>query len=217
VKLTKRLFDIGVSLAGLLLLSPVFVIIAILIKTQDGGPIFFRHQRIGRYGKAFYMWKFRTMVSASGNAGPELTVAGDRRITTIGAWLRRQKLDELPQLVNVLAGEMTFVGPRPEVPKYVAMYTPDQRKVLDLSPGITDKASIAYANESVLLADQPDPERYYCDQVVPDKIRINLEYSRHANLIDDLTVVMDTLRTCASSRATDSRASGEAISSGIRA
>jgi lipopolysaccharide/colanic/teichoic acid biosynthesis glycosyltransferase len=189
----RRTLDLLVSVGGLLLIAPLLLVIALLVKFEDGGPVFFRHERVGRGGRLFGMWKFRTMVPDAVSIGPELTVGGDRRITRIGKWLRRHKLDEIPQLFNVLAGDMTLVGPRPEVPRYVAMYTPDQRSVLKLEPGITDRASIAFADESALLATAADPERFYVDYLVPEKIRLNLEYADRATPLRDLGVVLETL------------------------
>lgn len=190
---SKRSFDLAVSIAGLLLVWPLLLLIAVLVKAEDGGAAFFRQERIGRRGRPFRMWKFRTMAPHAEEFGPQLTIASDRRITRIGAWLRRRKLDELPQLFNVLAGDMTMVGPRPEVPKYVAMYTPEQRKVLELMPGITDRASIVFADESSLLAEMPDFERFYIDRLVPEKIRVNLEYANRASHLRDLGVLLETL------------------------
>jgi lipopolysaccharide/colanic/teichoic acid biosynthesis glycosyltransferase len=204
----KRTLDIVLSAAGLILASPLFLVVGLLIKAEDGGSVFFQHERIGRYGRPFLMWKFRTMVPNARMIGPELTLAGDQRITPIGRWLRRQKFDELPQLFNVLVGEMTLVGPRPEVPKYVAMYTPEQRIVLELAPGITDEASIAYADEGALLANAADPERLYIDQIIPDKIRINLEYARQATFVQDVRIIVATVRHCASSPGRNSRDQG---------
>jgi lipopolysaccharide/colanic/teichoic acid biosynthesis glycosyltransferase len=193
VTLTKRSFDLAVSVGGLLVLSPLIVLIAILVKAEDGGNVFFTQERIGRGGRPFRMWKFRTMVPGASALGPLLTAAGDPRITRIGAWLRSQKLDELPQLFNVIRGEMTMVGPRPEVSKYVDMYTPEQRSVLDLEPGITDRASILFVNESELLAKYDDPERFYIEKIIPAKIRINLQYADRATPLTDLTVMLETV------------------------
>jgi lipopolysaccharide/colanic/teichoic acid biosynthesis glycosyltransferase len=190
----KRSLDLAVCIGGLLVVWPLLLLIAALIKAEDGGPVFFRQERIGRGGRPFRMWKFRTMAPHAERLGPQLTTASDRRITRIGAKLRRRKLDELPQLFNVLAGDMTMVGPRPEVPKYVAMYTPDQRKVLELTPGMTDRASIFFANEAALLAQMPDFERFYVERVLPKKIRVNLEYADRATPLHDLGVVLETLR-----------------------
>jgi lipopolysaccharide/colanic/teichoic acid biosynthesis glycosyltransferase len=189
----KRAFDIAVSVGGLFFVAPLLLLIAVLIKGEDGGPVFFRQERIGRGGRPFRIWKFRTMAPHAETLGPQLTTASDHRVTRIGTTLRRRKLDELPQLFNVLAGDMTIVGPRPEVSKYVAMYTPDQRKVLELTPGITDRASIFFSDESGLLAKAPDFERFYVERVVPEKIRLNLEYADRATPLRDLGVVLETL------------------------
>lgn len=195
---SKRVFDLAASIGGLLLGCPLLLIIAVLVKAQDGGPALFRQERVGRGGRLFRMWKFRTMVSDAVALGPSLTTADDGRITELGAFLRRTKLDELPQLFNVLRGEMTMVGPRPEVPSYVAKYTAEQRRVLELTPGITDRASIVFVDEAVLLGEVADPERFYLDRVMPEKIRLNLEYARRATRWQDLLVIIDTLRQMAS-------------------
>ena len=189
----KRLFDVGATIAGLFVLWPVLLIVALLIKLDDGGSVFFRQERVGHAGRRFRVWKFRTMIPDAERRGGALTVGQDPRTTRVGRWLRRSKLDELPQLFNVLAGDMSLVGPRPEVPRYVARYSADQRRVLDLVPGITDPASIAYRRESELLARAPDPERYYVTAVMPDKIRINLTYAARATRWTDLKVVLGTL------------------------
>jgi lipopolysaccharide/colanic/teichoic acid biosynthesis glycosyltransferase len=193
VTLAQRTIELAARLGGVLGLSPLMALIAILVKAEDGGSVFFRQERIGRGGRPFRMWKFRTMIPYASALGPSLTAAGDSRITRIGGWLRAHKLDELPQLFNVVAGEMTLVGPRPEVPKYVDMYTADQRSVLNLEPGITDRASIMFADESALLALQEDPENYYIEKVIPEKIRINLEYAGRATAFSDLGIVLETI------------------------
>ncbi|HXI65181.1 MAG TPA: sugar transferase [Gemmatimonadales bacterium] len=190
---TKRLFDLCWTIPGLLVLWPAFLVIAVLIKLDDGGAVFFRQLRVGRYGRAFRVWKFRTMIARAEQCGGPLTVGDDPRITRVGRWLRHFKLDELPQLLNVLAGQMSLVGPRPEVPHYVALYTPDQRRVLDLVPGITDPASIAYRDESALLAQAPDWERQYVEVIMPEKIRLNLAYAARATQLKDFLVVVVTL------------------------
>jgi len=190
---TKRLFDLCWTIPGLLVLWPAFLVIAVLIKLDDGGAVFFRQVRVGRYGRAFRVWKFRTMIARAEQCGGPLTVGDDPRITRVGRWLRHSKLDELPQLFNVLAGQMSLVGPRPEVPHYVALYTPDQRRVLDLVPGITDPASIAYRDESALLAQAPDWEREYIEVIMPEKIRLNLAYAARATQWKDFLVVVVTL------------------------
>jgi lipopolysaccharide/colanic/teichoic acid biosynthesis glycosyltransferase len=186
----KRLFDLFWTSLGLILLWPLFVLIAALIKHEDGGPIFFRQVRIGLHGVPFRIWKFRTMVPDA--PGIPLTVGCDPRITRTGHWLRKLKFDELPQLFNVFAGQMSLVGPRPEVARYVDAYTPEQTKVLQLSPGITDIASVRYCNESDVLAQTDDPERTYREEIVPAKIGLNLEYAKHATIASDFLVIIQT-------------------------
>lgn len=190
----KRIFDISLSVAGLLLLWPLFIVIAVLIKAEDGGPVFFSQKRIGLGGTPFRIWKFRTMVPHAERFGGQLTSSDDHRITRVGARLRQRKLDELPQLFNVLLGEMTLVGPRPEVSKYVAMYGSEQLNVLELLPGVTDRASILFADEGARLAEAADPERLYIERIMPEKIRVNLEYARGATVLNDLSVILDTVR-----------------------
>jgi len=189
----KRFFDLFWTIPGLLILSPFFLLVAFLIKLDDGGPVFFRQERVGRGGKPFRIWKFRTMVIDAERLGLQLTVGPDPRISRIGKYLRQFKMDELPQLFNVLAGEMSLVGPRPEVPKYVAMYSTDQRRVLNLAPGITDPASIKYKDENSVLASASDPEKSYIEKIMPEKIRLNLDYSDRAGLWSDFLVILRTL------------------------
>jgi lipopolysaccharide/colanic/teichoic acid biosynthesis glycosyltransferase len=193
VTLAKRSFDLVASIGGLLVLSPLMLLIAVLVKAEDGGPVFFKQERVGRGGRPFRMWKFRTMIQEASSVGLSITAWRDSRITRVGGWLRTHKLDELPQLLNVIRGEMTMVGPRPEVAKYVDMYTSEQRSVLALNPGITDRASILFSDESSLLAKHSDPERFYIEHVVPEKIRINLEYANRATPLRDLAVVLETI------------------------
>ena len=191
----KRLFDVLVAGAGLLLLSPLLVGIALWIKLDSRGPVFFRQQRVGRFGAPFHIHKFRSMREDAPLAGPQITVGDDPRITGAGHFLRRTKLDELPQLLDVLAGTMSLVGPRPEVPRYVAMYPPELRdKVLSVRPGITDQASITYRDESTLLAQAADPERVYIEQIMPAKLRCAAEYVDHMSLANDLRLIGATLR-----------------------
>lgn len=190
----KRALDVTASLAGLVVLSPVLAAIAAAVKLDTPGPVFYRQERVGRAGAPFRIWKFRTMVAGAASLGPALTVGNDSRITEVGRLLRRFKLDELPQLANVLAGEMSLVGPRPEVPRYVELYTEAQRRVLDLVPGITDPASIAYRDEAALLAQRPDPEKAYVQEIMPDKIRLNLEYAGRASVRSDLGLIWRTIR-----------------------
>lgn len=189
----KRLFDIVFGAIGLLLTLPLFLVIAVLVLVTDGKPVFFRQERVGYRGKPFRIWKFRTMVKNAEKLGMPLTAGADPRITRVGGWLRATKLDELPQLLNVIAGDMSFVGPRPEVARYVEHYSAQQRAVLDLTPGITDAASIRYRDESKLLADVADPEQVYISKIVPDKIRLNLEYARQANVLRDCGIIFQTL------------------------
>lgn len=190
----KRMFDIVCSTLGLLLLSPVFLLVSLLILVGDGKPVFFSQERIGYRGRAFRICKFRTMVRDAESLGKPLTVGRDARITRIGRRLRKYKLDELPQLFNVLRGEMSLVGPRPEVSQYVRLYSREQRKILGLMPGITDPASIAYSDESRLLANLDNPEQYYIEFVLSDKIRRDLEYAANATLWSDLMVLIKTAR-----------------------
>jgi lipopolysaccharide/colanic/teichoic acid biosynthesis glycosyltransferase len=166
---------------------------AFWVRLDSPGPILFRQERVGRNGRLFRILKFRTMRPDTGQ-GRQITVGEDPRITRSGRWLRATKLDELPQLANVLKGDMSFVGPRPEVPRYVAYYTPEERQVLELRPGITDLASIKYRNEAAILARATDPEHTYIHQVMRDKLRINLDYARRAGLLADLGVVLLTLK-----------------------
>lgn len=189
----KRVFDIVASGLGLILLSPIFFILAVCIKTDSFGPVFYRQSRVGKGSKDFYLFKFRSMHVGADKKGL-ITVGGkDPRITRIGYYIRKYKLDELPQLINVFIGDMSLVGPRPEVRKYVEMYTPDQRKVLTVRPGITDLASIRYRNENELLAQTENPEDYYIHTIMPDKLRINLEYVRNAGVLYDIKLIFKTI------------------------
>lgn len=192
MKLQKRVFDFILATLGLLLLAPVFVLIALLIWLTDGRPVFYLHKRVGKNGKSFFMYKFRSMRNSKED-GAQLTVDIDPRITSIGHFIRKYKIDELPQLINVLKGEMSFVGPRPEVEKYVALYTAEQKKVLEFMPGITDLASLTYRNESELLAQQANPEKYYIEVILPHKAQLNLQYGSTAGLISDLKLIMKTV------------------------
>lgn len=189
----KRIFDLIFSALGLILLAPVFLILALLIKGHDKGPVFFRQFRVGRSGRLFRIWKFRTMIPGAGQLGGAITVGQDSRITPLGHSLRRFKLDEFPQLINVLLGEMSLVGPRPEVEKYVKLYTLEQKQVLDLMPGITDPASFAFYDESSLLAKVADADRFYQEKLMPEKIRINLDYATKASLFSDFILIVATL------------------------
>ena len=193
--MAKRCFDLVCAGLGLVLLAPLFVGIALWIKFDSRGPVFFRQQRVGRGGVPFRIHKFRTMAADALARGPELTVGADPRITRAGRFLRAAKLDELPQLLDVLAGTMSLVGPRPEVPRYVAMYPPALRdKVLSVRPGITDPASIAYRDESALLAAAADPERAYVEQVMPAKLQHAVRYVERMSLAGDVRLIVATLR-----------------------
>ena len=189
----KRLMDIAVSGGALAVLWPVLLLIALAIKIDDPGPVFYRQVRVGRGGKTFRIFKFRTMVVDADKKGLAITVGRDSRITRMGAILRKTKLDELAQLINVFTGEMSFVGPRPEVPRYVDMYTPYQRQVLLVRPGITDYASIAYRNENDLLEGAEDPERMYIDVIMPDKIELNMKYLREISPAADIRLIINTI------------------------
>lgn len=189
----KRAFDLFWSLLGLVVLWPLLLFLALLVKLGDGGPVIFRQTRVGYRGRPFRLWKFRTMVPNAEASGTLLSVAGDARVTRVGKWLRALKLDELPQLFNVVAGQMSLVGPRPEVPKYVGRYTEEQRRVLDLAPGITDEASLKYRNEEEILAGKPDPEATYVTAIMPEKIRLNMEYAARASRWSDMGVILRTL------------------------
>ena len=189
----KRLYDVFFSFCGLVLLSPLFLIIGALVKISDEGPIVFRQARVGRRGQEFLIWKFRTMVCATMATGPLVTKNGDSRITWIGRILRKTKLDELPQLWNVLKGEMSLVGPRPEVPRYVQQYTPEQRSVLRLKPGITDLASLCFRDEETLLGNADDLEDFYIRHCVPRKIQLNQAYAERANLFSDTWIILQTI------------------------
>lgn len=191
--LTKRLYDFVLAGIGLLLLSPVLLLLAAGIKLADGGPVFYRQRRIGRHGRPFDIWKFRSMVGNADRLGPAITQGGDARITPIGRLLRATKLDELPQLWNVLIGDMSLVGPRPEVPRYVERYTPAQRRILECRPGITDLATLRFRGEEVLLRAAEDVEDFYVRSCLPRKLALNLEYARRANLLTDTWIILQTL------------------------
>lgn len=190
----KRTFDIVASGLGLIILSPVFIILAVWIKADSRGPVFYRQVRVGRKNRDFRLFKFRSMRPDSDKLGL-ITVGGhDPRVTRSGYYIRKYKLDELPQLINVFIGDMSLVGPRPEVRKYVDMYTPEQMRVLSVRPGITSLASIRYRNENDILAAAADPDRAYLERVMPDKIAIDLEYVERATLWNDIKLIFSTFR-----------------------
>ena len=192
--MSKRIFDVVLAALGLCVLMPLLAVIAVLIKRDSPGPVFFRQERVGRYGRLFRIHKFRTMVADAPARGLAITVGKDPRITRTGAWLRRTKLDELPQLWDVLRGDMSLVGPRPEVPRYVALYPPELREqVLAVRPGITDPSSLEFLDEAERLARSEDPEREYSEVILPAKLRAAARYAEQATLVTDLRVLWGTV------------------------
>lgn len=189
----KRLFDIFFSFIGLLILLPLFVIVAILIKIDSSGSVFFIQERIGKNFKPFNLYKFRTMIVDASQKGFSITAGGDSRITKIGRFLRKTKIDELPQLINVLKGEMSFVGPRPEMQKYVEIFKEEYKEILKVKPGITDTASLNYRDEESVLKDKENPEEYYINVLLPEKIKLSKEYIKSASLTFDLKLIFLTL------------------------
>ena len=192
--MAKRLFDILCAGLGLLLLSPLLLAVAVWVKLDSRGPVMFRQERVGRFGVPFRIHKFRTMRVDAPSLGPQITIGDDARITRSGRWLRASKVDELPQLWDVLRGAMSLVGPRPEVPRYVALYPDGLRElVLSVRPGITDPASLSFRNESELLARAADPEREYVEVVMPMKLGLAADYVRNASLGGDIRLILATL------------------------
>lgn len=190
----KRTFDVVLSLAGIVVLLPLFAVIAGSIKLDSPGPVFFRQERVGRFGRPFRIFKFRTMRPDSEQSGGQITVGDDPRITGAGTFLRRYKLDELPQLFNVVLGDMSLVGPRPEVPRYVALYPEKTRElVLSVPPGITDYASIEYRDENALLGKASDPEKTYVEEILPIKLRYYEKYLAEQSLLIDSKIILMTL------------------------
>jgi lipopolysaccharide/colanic/teichoic acid biosynthesis glycosyltransferase len=189
----KRVFDAIISSLGLLLLGPVFLIIALMIKLDSRGPVFFKQARIGREFRPFFIYKFRTMIADSASTGGALTVGRDPRITRAGDFLRATKIDEIPQLINILKGDMSFVGPRPEVPEFVELFRSDYEEILRVRPGLTDLASLKYRNEAMTLAQTENPHEDYLKRVLPDKIRLAKEYIRRSSLLFDLGLIFRTV------------------------
>jgi lipopolysaccharide/colanic/teichoic acid biosynthesis glycosyltransferase len=190
----KRLLDFFGALAGLIVLLPVFIAVAIAIKLSSPGPVFFRQMRVGRYGKPFKIFKFRTMTGEEPKSGPILTIGHNPRVTAVGDVLRESKIDELPQLINVVLGHMSLVGPRPEVPKYVEKWTPEQREiVLSVRPGLTGPASIKFRDQTALLARYPNPEEAYETIVMQEKLTMNADYIRTATVASDLKMILQTI------------------------
>ena len=189
----KRIFDIILSLFGLMILFPFMLIIAILIKLDSKGPVFFKQIRVTKNGREFKIFKYRTMRVGSDKYS-QITVGKDNRITKIGAFLRKYKLDEIPQLINVLLGDMSLVGPRPEVPKYVALYTKEQKEILKVRAGITDYASIEFSDENDLLASEEDPEKAYIEKIMPKKIELNKKYILEISILTDIKIILLTIK-----------------------
>jgi lipopolysaccharide/colanic/teichoic acid biosynthesis glycosyltransferase len=189
----KRLFDVICSLSGLVILSPLFILISVLIKIGSLGPIFFLQKRMGKRGDNFKLIKFRSMHINPAQEKKGFTPGDDTRVTRLGKFIRKTKIDELPELINVFKGEMSLVGPRPEVPEYRRIYVGKFEAVLSLRPGITDLASIKYRNEEELLAKSADPEEMYCEVILPDKLGINLKYTGNISFRDDLKIIVKTV------------------------
>jgi len=190
----KRCLDVSVAAAGLVLLSPLLAATAIAVRVTSPGSALFRQRRTGKFGKPFLILKFRSMVGSSDAKGSLITAAGDPRITPLGRWLRKSKVDELPQLMNVLAGEMSLVGPRPEVPEYTANYTPRQQRVLLAKPGVTGPATNAHVDEEELLAGQPDKEAFYLSTVLPAKLETDLAYCENIGFAEDVKLIFTAIR-----------------------
>ena len=193
VRYFKRVFDTIAAGLGLLFLFPVFIVIAVLIKIEDRGSVFFRQERVGQNWKTFRIYKFRTMVENAEKLGAQVTTGDDPRITRIGRFLRKYKLDELPQLINVVKGEMSLVGPRPEVPRYAKLFKQDYDEILKVKPGITDFASIEYKDENELLRGVSDPEKVYVNKILPEKIRYYKKYIEKISFLTDFALIIRTL------------------------
>jgi len=191
--MAKRLFDIVFSLLGIVILSPLLFIITFIILFTSAGGAFYNQVRVGKNGKEFRLFKFRTMRPGADKSGALTVGMKDSRITALGFYLRKYKLDELPQLFNILKGDMSFVGPRPEVPKYVALYDSNQRAVLSVKPGLTDYASIVYSEENKILAASENPEEFYIKKVMPAKLKLNLRYISEMGLATDVKVILKTI------------------------
>lgn len=189
----KRILDIVASVLGLIILSPVFLLVAVCIKLDSKGTVFFKQKRVGKNKKKFEIYKFRTMVDDAEKIGKQITIGNDRRITNVGKFIRKCKLDELPQLINVLKGEMSLVGPRPEVPRYVELYDEYQEQILLVCPGITDYASIEFRNENEILGCSVNPENTYISEVMPSKIALNMKYIKKISLTEDIHLILKTI------------------------
>jgi len=192
--MAKRIFDIILSGIGLVVLSPVILVIAIIIKRTSLGPVFYRGERTGLHGKSFRIFKFRSMIVDAEKTGVSSTSQEDTRVTPIGRFVRKTKLDEIPQLINVFIGDMSLVGPRPEVKKFTDMYTEDEKVLLSIRPGITDYASIWNSDEATLLAGSADPDKDYLEKIRPEKIRLQLKYFKEQSLITDMKILFLTVK-----------------------
>ena len=213
--LFKRLFDVVVSLSMLLFLSPVFLILAVAIKLDSPGPVFFRQVRVSQYGREFRIYKFRSMVANADRVGSQVTVSGDARITRVGKIIRKCRLDEICQLINILWGDMTFVGTRPEVPKYVAAYTPEMMATLLLPAGVTSEASILYKDEADLLDKAADVDNVYIHDILPNKMRYNLYAIRHFSVFSDIATLFRTVVAVLGVKVKDPTMDSEEVSRGI--
>jgi lipopolysaccharide/colanic/teichoic acid biosynthesis glycosyltransferase len=189
----KRGFDIIMAFTALVLLIPLMIVVAMFIKLDSEGPVLFRQQRVGRGFRPFWIYKFRTMRKSVGQDGSQVTVGNDSRITRVGRFLRQTKLDELPQLINILRGDMSFVGPRPEVPRYVRLFQREYREILTVRPGLTDLASLKYRDEAALLAKADNPEEEYTTRVLPDKINLSKDYIQQSSFLFDLGLILRTI------------------------
>ncbi len=190
--MTKRLFDIVVSAVALVVLSPLLLIVALLVKVDSPGPVLFRQRRLGRGARLFEIYKFRTMVAGAGADGPAITLKDDARVTRVGRTLRRFDLDELPTLYNVLKGDMSIVGPRPEVPEYLPYYSDEQKQIFSVKPGLTDPGTLAFRKEATLLVGE-NPEGIYTGEILPDKLALSLAYVKKQNLLYDMKILAKTL------------------------
>jgi len=193
--IAKRLLDLVVAVVGLVTLSPLLLVVAVLIRLGDGGPVFYRGVRVGRHGRSFRVFKFRTMRVDAEKIGGASTAADDPRVTRVGRWLRKWKIDELPELLNVVVGEMSVVGPRPEVERYVRLMSDEERVILSVPPGLTDWATLWNSDEGAVLAGTANPERAYLEIIRPEKIRLQLEYVRRRSLWIDFVILLQTIRT----------------------
>ena len=195
LNIAKRMFDLFFSLIGIIITIPILILISIMVKLTSKGPIIFKQERVGKNKKIFYMYKFRTMTDCDDRASDrQVTVINDQRITRIGRILRKYKIDELPQLYNVLKGDMSFVGPRPEVKKYVKFYEEEYDEILKIKPGITDLASIEYIDENTIISKYSDPEKVYIEEVLPKKLMLNKRYIEEMSIKNDILLILKTIK-----------------------